>query len=716
MKTGAIIKVGSLNTYKTDIGVYDPDKLGLGPIMIQNSGSGDNAFVGPAPVTVVRPMEMSVPGAFCIPAVFQWTSSTTSEQDWEFYADNSAAAATRKILMCRFDRKTGIRNTEGFITLTFPGTSEAKTIRSLDVFYKKRSTGTVAVSGTTITGTSTLFNTEACVGSRIGFGTTNPEAVTQWYEIATVTSDTGATLTTTGPTLSAGTTFVIEDLKMAVTVTSATTTNGGVYLVKGLRREIFSANGTTIAAAASTDQQRAVYWIADAATVTNTVPFGTAHEAEIDASNCYLWVIDTLANPVLFKYNVNTPLTGLSSGKSTSAFMFKTGSGGALTGTPSQVANLTLANASHGPGSGLNCLYFTTASRVYRTSAVSTITTGSTIWLADSMTEVPAGGTSTFAVAGTLTTIAYSSVADRFLVLSSGASGAHSYFTQYNTSGSQFDRMILVDNKQIDQAGADATLSPVPVQLALGFAAACVKGMFYLARNGTTATNNHIYSVPGGADWEYAALTGNRVIFPRMATSDAAQYTQAFCNDVGVIGGSSGKNLGLATEPYRLYYRTSGITDNSGSWNPIGNNGDISGVAGAAYIQFMAEFRVMPTFVPARIQSVGLIYENTATDSHFYASATKSDSTNKRFAWLYATAFGSTVPALRVRLYDAVSGSLLVDDNTTSPTGTWELSTNDGSSWAAWTNGDRANSTTYVRYTPASLADNIKVRQTLTLL
>jgi hypothetical protein len=66
-------------------------------------------------------------------------------------------------------------------------------------------------------------------------------------------------------------------------------------------------------------------------------------------------------------------------------------------------------------------------------------------------------------------------------------------------------------------------------------------------------------------------------------------------------------------------------------------------------------------------------------------------------------------------LYDATTDGLLVDDNTTSPTGTFEKSTDDGENWSSWTNTDKTNNTTYLRYTPSSLADSIKVRALLTL-
>jgi hypothetical protein len=142
---------------------------------------------------------------------------------------------------------------------------------------------------------------------------------------------------------------------------------------------------------------------------------------------------------------------------------------------------------------------------------------------------------------------------------------------------------------------------------------------------------------------------------------------------------------------------------------------DLTGFAASDYIQLMAEFRTIGiTCVPNKIHSVSVIYEDNSTDSHYQPSVANSDIANKRFAWRLSGSWGSTVPTLRVRLYDAVSGGILVDDNTASPNGTFEKSTDGGSNWTTYDTSDKTNETTYIRYTPASLGDNIKVRALLT--
>ena len=73
------------------------------------------------------------------------------------------------------------------------------------------------------------------------------------------------------------------------------------------------------------------------------------------------------------------------------------------------------------------------------------------------------------------------------------------------------------------------------------------------------------------------------------------------------------------------------------------------------------------------------------------------------------------MPTLQIELRDTdTGGSLLIDDTATPSFGTWEKTT-DGTTWGAYNTTDRANSTTYIRYTPTSIADNIKVTPIITL-
>lgn len=711
----ALVELGALDTYKFDIDAYDSAKLGLGKLMIQKSGvaPSDN-YAGPFPVQVMRPMEASTSIPFAFPWAMQWSYNATSRKDWIFAADIATAAATRRLGMWEYNRITGVANYLGFLTITFPGTSEAKTIRALRMSYEAYSTGTVAVSGTAVTGSGTSWLTNrCCVGNRIGFGSTDPSQITTWYEISAMASDTGITLATTAGTISAGTPYVIEDLRAYLGVTSVTTSLGGLYVIKGLNPSHFTTGGGTVPAATTVDNIKASYFLKDAVTGTATVMFGLAFEDTISKTSRYLWQLHTLANPIMQKYDVYAALT-LTAGAATNALVLITGAGGAVTGTVSQLNNARLADTAHGPGSGLNCIYFTTTTRIYRTADVSTITAASTSWLLDNMTEVPPGGVNTFAAGAGLQSLEYSSVIDRFLVVSTGAAGIRSYITQYRTDGGQMDRIVFADYKQIDQGVADSSITPTPSQLAATFTAWIESGMLYAFRFGTTAVLNQFYCVPIGADWEYIAISGARLVLPKIATPDAKEYIRAFANAVQIVGGATDKNLGLQPEPFRLQFRTSGIDDNSGGWTPMDDTNELSGVAGADYIQFRAEFRMGNLLIPARLLNVGVLYKDYGMSDRWQGSSNiGTDLANKRFGFRHAVAYGTTVPRLQIELFDAESGLSLGTDDTTTAAWTWEKSTNAGGAWGAMNMTDRANADTYIRVTPPSLADNIKVRAVL---
>lgn len=711
MKRASTLQMGSLSSYRYGLESYDQDKLGLGPLMSQFNGGGDASFVGPLPIAVLRPMEASIAIPFSFPVAMQWSNKPTSQWDWVFMADIATAAATRRLGMFRYDRLTGTSTYDGFITVTFPGTSEAKTIRGLRMDYKAESSGTVGVSGVAVTGVATKFLTNrVCVGNRIGFGSTDPDLITQWFEISAIGSDTGITLTTTAGTIPAGTPYVIEDLRLIVIASSVTTSLGGIYIVKGLRRELFSATGGVVPAAVSTDNIKACYFLKDATTGTALVPLGAGIEAAVDESTRYLWMIETLANPYLFKFNIRAALT-VAAGSSTSAFVLKTGQGGVLTGTASQLNNGRLAKASHGPGNNLMCLYFTTTSRIYRTVDVSTITSLSTTWLMDNMTEVPPGGVNTYALGAGMQAIEYADSIDKFIVTTSGAAGIRSYLTQYKTDGSQMDRILLGDFKQSDQGGADSSTTPFPSQLAAAFSVWVENGIAYLARFGTTAILNQIYCVPLGADWEYAFSTGCRVITPRIPTFGASKFNQGFFSALEILGGSTGKNLGMSPQPIRMYYRTGGISDNSGGWNLLTSRGDMSGVGGADYVQFMFEYRMDNTMIPGRVLNVGVIYlDNSMSDNWQGSSDIGTLPSTKSFGFRHSLAYGSTVPRLKVELFDAESGTSLGSDDSVTQAWAWNKTVNAGAAWTSYNTTDRSNADTYVRVTPSSLADNIKVR------
>jgi len=689
---------------------YDYTKWNLGKGLIYNAGAtAIDKYIAPD-FQAIRPMEEST--AFAVTQIYAHNHSSTICYVFGVEA-LTTAVATRRVHLWELNRKTGARSWKGFITMTLL-TATAHTVRNFTMDVKEESTGTIAVSGTTVTGTSTQFATnKVAVGARIGFGSTDPSAITTWYRISARGSDTSLTLSTSAGTISAGTAYVIQEFRPVYTATNATTTNGGTHYGKGISIEDFVPGGTTIAVAVSTDDVKAMYWLKDAATQTNIAAAGASLDrASATPTSLDMYVLDLVSagNYKVYKYNIRAALT-VASGASVSAWTLTTGNQ-AVTGTGSQNANLCIATAGHGLGSGVKSLYFVTTTRLYR-AAVANITSGNTSWQSDVIAEIPTGGTSTFAATSGLSTIEYMPSIDAFVIGTTSATGNFSYVSQYVASGNQFQRQFGRDYKHQDQSLKDSghpTIFSTQI-IPMAFTDAGANRLF-VCKQGTTALNNQIYVMAFGADWEYAAASSGRLISPEIPTPNALKYYRIFANEVRFVGSAA---LGKPTEPYRIYARTANITtDATTGWTLIENTNDLSAFAGASSIQFAIEFRTIgESCLPARILGLNLSYEDNTSDSHFALSVAESSLASKQFSFWFATAFGGTVPKLYIRLYDAVTGGLLDTDDSVAQAGTWEKST-DGVTYGAYNSTDRGNDTTYIRYTPASLADGIQVRAELT--
>jgi hypothetical protein len=695
---------------------YDSTKTNLGKHIVQNAGVSQlDDWAGPIPMAFARPFELSTAYAQAYPYVLD----VTTTESWIFTAELSAAGATRRISCYKYNKSTAEIKWNGFITLTYP-TATNHTIRGLAVARHTYSTGTVSASGTAVTGSGTAWQTNRyAVGARIGFGSTNPASITTWYHISAITNDTSITLTENAETVAGGTAFVIEELRIYTSTTNATTTNGGLFVAKGINYDDFTMGGVTIAAATTTDNTKAVYWLADAATVLNTVACGLAIDSTQSDTSHFLWIMnqDAATTARIYKYDGRAALAGLASGKSTSAFVFRTGTQ-ATTGTIAATGqNGIIATAAHGPGSGAKSMYFVTGARLYRCVETS-ITNGGTTFLTDSLgasAEVPTGGTNTFAATTTLTQVLYDSVIDRFIVLN--LSAAQQYVTAYSSSTTNaLDHVFLFNTFQLDSSLADNTrIPPCPIITSQQFSGWSQDGIYYALRTGGGTTTSHLFAWPLGADWQYSAGQGastqQRLITPELSTSGCVKFMRVSTNHQNVVGDS---NLGLQNEPFRIYYRTSGITDNSGSWT-LATDGVLTGVTAANSIQFMLDFKCIGrTCLTPKIYNLMVVYEDDSTDSHYQPSMKHSDPTNKRFAWRFAKGFGQTVPTLIVRIYDDVTDSIIAADTTASPSaGTFEKSTDNGGSWSAYNTTDKANEITYVRYTVSGTMNGVKARAVL---
>lgn len=697
---------------------YDATKTNLGRYVRQTTINSDDSYVS-VPSNVVRPLDST---ATLISGIVEAINAGNGIH-WVFAGDSSSATATRTISLSLYDTNTGVFSFKGYITLTYP-TATNHTMTGLAVARHLYTTGTVGATGTAVTGDGNTdwFTARYAAGARIGFGSTDPNEITRWYYISTINSDSSITLTSSvDATVDAGTPFVIDELRIYTCTTNATATNGGLFVTKGVTFDDFKATGTTISAATTADNVKAVYWLADASTVTNTTANGLALGTQSDTSQfVYVGNGETSYTQLrMYKYDGRKGLLSLSSGKSTTAYITKTQPQTA----PADFNNflstnsLSLFTTQHGPGAGKSCIYGIASRAVYRmleTTVGAAADDPGLALIADYMLEAQPY-LDLYVNSDTLGCVNYDTENDR-LVVSTRPGDSKVYVGKYDPTGT-FSRVFgsnkNITNKLHTTTGVVPSFNP-----SSSMELKVLDGMLY-AGNGTNTGFNAVFAVPlVDIDAEgTSASTQSRLITPSLSTPNCARYSKVTVNADRLLGISGGYTT---AEPYLVYVRTSGIDDDSGAWTLVDETGDISDMPPSGSIQVMIEFRMFgPIVVSPRIRSLMVTYEGNTNDSHYQPSASISDHRNKSFVWRFATAFNlSTTPALKIKYFDAKQDKLLFEDTTTTMShGTFTKSTNGGSSWVAYNTEDKANETTYIRYIPTAgvIPDNVVIRAFLSL-
>lgn len=706
---------------------YDPNLLMLGQ-WIQAKSDTPPSYFGPFPISHARPYEdtASFGGKFI--SVVDWDTNNAvlalapTDLHWVFLADAGTGSASTRIIAYLFNNQSQEWTNIGYITLTLPAGTH--TVRGFHIDYNTYSVGTASRTGTTVTISPAGLTDNRLAGGRIGHGSTNPsDIISAWKEISSIDSNTQLTVTDGSGSWSSGP-YVIEELRVFVATTCDTATNGGLFVAKGVSIDDFLSNAT-INAAVSTDNTKAVYWLKDASTVTNTAACGIAASGTKSGTSHMVYVVnaDAAATAKVFKYNSRAALS-VSSGASTSAFVAKTGQQ-TTSGNLSQYDAITVAIPQHGFSSGVSSIFGVTDTFVYRIPEANVVDS-STSFIMDHMPYAPPGGSSTFATDNVLAQVRYAGGKMDTFLFTTGITSPNDipgklYLGKYDAAPNQWQRVALIDTKQQDQSTADAGVTPFPSNSIYPFAGNVTNGILYLLRGANSQDYSQLYALPVGADWDYAKtptsidttnfISGDvaRAISPALSTPDCIRYSRvAVANDV-LLGS---EELGMSTEPFRLYWRTTGITDNTGNWNLILPPWDLTGIGPSDQIQFMFEFRTFgPTCIPARIYGLVCSYEQLVTNANYLPSVANSSVAANRFAWRFATAFGGTVPTLTVYLYNDATNDLILSDNTANATkGTFEKSTNGGGAWGAYNTTDKSNETTYIRYTPSYLPNGAKVR------
>jgi hypothetical protein len=451
----------------------------------------------------------------------------------------------------------------------------------------------------------------------------------------------------------------------------------------------------------------------------------------------YAHVSSFTANPAAYqsyKFNILYPAISSSfsaswSGSAVGNMLFATNRWAIGSTNDFSGPNTVLAKTSHGPGSGSYSLYrtFRPANaaggswRLYRIPlSPSRYYTASQAFTADHMFPVPPGS-----LAMRQSTSGqyqhYISTIDRFIISADvdGWFGRYAMF-KYDTN---FGRNSVKQVLYMHSVLYNILTTINEDQPKLFFNNADTQGFFaagddmgYFSYGGNVSApfgNNILFSIPIGAHYEDTPKTKQWVTFPPINTSDAQFYRSVYLKHPKFIGSD---NLGYAPERLVIFYRTSGIADDSGEWIRLDDSGDLSKIIVSDQIQFSVAFDVMGmTGLFNRLYSLCLTYEDDRQDSHYLQSFQRSDIPNKKIVWVQTKKWNKVIPDLKVRFYNADTDQLLLEDSTDAQSqGTFEYSSNGGNTYLLW-NNTQDNIGNYVRYTANFLPTNTRVRVVLNL-
>ena len=170
------------NETAVDYSVYDPNQTTIGGLIQKKTGAAalDNYF-SPPPVGYANPVQDT--------GLQSWQDVCSvnydGDTDWVFLNRGfEQTSATLRVAAYSFNRTTGQYTYKGNSNI---GNYDANlsTWSGMKAILNRYTTGTVAVSGTTVTGSgSDWINSGISYGCRIGFGSTDHNAISTWYRVS----------------------------------------------------------------------------------------------------------------------------------------------------------------------------------------------------------------------------------------------------------------------------------------------------------------------------------------------------------------------------------------------------------------------------------------------------------------------------------------------------------------------------------------------------
>ena len=552
------------------------------------------------------------------------------------------------------------------------------------------------------------------------------------------------TINASAGVLSAGTPYVIEDLKFYFM-------RGNTFqILQGISVDDFTVTPTNIAAPTFNFMalSKGRYNALDASyvlggkgynTVVNSTLFKDVNvRPQIDASTHYVYGVSNTGG--VSRFNVRASyITQLGTGASgqirfsTSDQVIATGTGvrsdtgGTITGFAT--GKFAIATMQSGSAAGTESIYLD-FSGVAQTPMVSLVNGVQPVY--NYMPEQPPGSTTTYPAAGNVGRVYFVPEIDRLVILNSGTT-VKSYITGFNNNLLQptlsttrfnrttydalaiqnsFDLAFLVNGNQLQSTFASSYAPKYPDTLGTGFFGAVENGVLHMCRS-LNSIQNTLYALPIACEAEYVDQSNNVFITPKYILPNAINISGLYVNTQKEYGTFP---FVMQPEPIFIDYRTEGIDDNSGTWFRFTNINDLNdaiicdGVLENISIQFRFSYKIAGIFcLPNKIYGFSLVYEDDRTDSNYSPSVSKSNLANRIFAWRQEKPWYGNIPDLKIRLYNATNSKIVYYDSVTaSDSGTWEYST-DGITWLPWdATADTVGN--YIRYAADFIPNGIKLR------
>ena len=567
---------------------YDPSYVNLGYLMYRYSGANkyDN-YVSP-----LR-LEHIFHGANYYNNTFNYLFKViryTKNLDYLFTTNTSS---TQNIQYMIYNRKENKFYQGGVVYIFFRGTTNMY-ISDADINLESSSDGYVTVSGNTVTGTNTKFNSSGfSVGSRIGFGSTNPEAITEWYEVASIISDTSLTLTETlSKSYPPNSPYIIEEVIMlSANYWNTSPYNlGGVYITKGMNFT-FMKHNNTVPFATTVDRIRATYRIINPGT--NIIIYGWSLAALPKSSNNehIFYVLIEQGNTMRIAcFNAKAPLT-LTAGESTSAFKYMTKSYDCI----NTADGIRMFCLPFGPGRNKYSIYFRSGgAAVLQRIDLNDLKQDADLFGQDHGYVRPIANAFRGFNHLNPSNARYIPNLEQML-FSATLNTVVPYDTNYPYHYNEFGE-VTYENSDYRMPSKD-TVSHLRESSNFNIS----DGLWYYVAN-----SYKLGVFPGEADWRFASRNNARIITHSIDTSHITKFNKLLVHHPEVLGSH---DLGSMPEPFRVYFRTEGISDDSGDWCLLNDSFDMSFITPKDNIQFMFEFRVLGrASVPNRIYGLSISY------------------------------------------------------------------------------------------------------------